>query len=359
MNCQEVQAQLSDYLDLSLDPKRLVLLEEHLAGCSPCREENELLHESIRQVAALPLLEAPLGFTQRVMLHVRETENQPRFWQRLLPALNVRMPAQATALVIVGILGIYLLQKQEPRQFAPATESISSDAGRNDSVAPESENAAPSPPDGTVAQRFTSAPAEGRREQTTPRGDRRGRAENVVSPPRNPPPPAASLPVPPESSVRSTPIVSSTPVGPSSAAAGAGVTTFRNPVEPANPPAIMPFADLELVVRRHSTALANSPGVFRNAQANQEAELALSPRPIERLMAAIPDHTRPQTIWVNVPETQYEDFKKELYFLGIIESEVRVPLLRDQAAGGDGHVRVKLTAIPAGEAATEDSTSGR
>jgi len=71
-------------------------------------------------------------------------------------------------------------------------------------------------------------------------------------------------------------------------------------------------------------------------------------RAIDRLMAAIPDRTRPQTIWITVPKDQYEQFKKELQTLGTMESETRVPLLRDQAASqADGHIRVKLTALPA------------
>jgi hypothetical protein len=75
-------------------------------------------------------------------------------------------------------------------------------------------------------------------------------------------------------------------------------------------------------------------------------------------MAAIPDHSRPQTIWVNVPEAQYEEFRNELYKLGIIESENRVPLLREQPTG-DGQIRVKLTALPAAESATSNPATGR
>jgi hypothetical protein len=76
-------------------------------------------------------------------------------------------------------------------------------------------------------------------------------------------------------------------------------------------------------------------------------------------MAAIPDHSRPQTIWIKVPENQYEEFKRELHSLGTIESEARVPLLRDQGASHDGHVRVKLTALPAGETAPANPADGR
>ena len=102
--------------------------------------------------------------------------------------------------------------------------------------------------------------------------------------------------------------------------------------------------------------MAESAGVPRKAEVDRTA----APRPIERLMAAIPDHTRPQTIWINVPQNQYEQFKNELYMLGIIESEIRVPMLREPTAGhADGQVRVKLTALPAGEAAPQNPPTDR
>ncbi|MGH7929885.1 MAG: hypothetical protein ACREQV_19050, partial [Candidatus Binatia bacterium] len=156
------------------------------------------------------------------------------------------------------------------------------------------------------------------------------------------------------------PVISGIPVVTGGPQPGSGATTFA---EPATPPTIVPFADLELIVRRHTTAVAGgAPDAIHRAEANQatpERAQASAARPIERLMAAIPDHTRPQTIWVNVPENQYEEFKRELYALGTIESETRVPLLRDQGASHDGHVRVKLTALPAGESAPANPTPDR
>ena len=116
MNCEEVQTQLPDYLERSLGLKASALIDEHLADCARCRQETELLGECMRQVSALPILEPPPGFVQRVMIRVREEEAQPGIWQRLTQPLRVKIPIQATALVMVGILGIYLLQKEEPHK---------------------------------------------------------------------------------------------------------------------------------------------------------------------------------------------------------------------------------------------------
>jgi len=122
MNCDEIQAQLSEYLDRSLGAAPMALVEEHLAACPPCREETELLSEAIGQVAALPSVEPPLGFIQRVMAHVREIEPQPGLWQRLFLPLRQKLPVQATALVMLGILGAYLLQKEETHKQLTAIQ---------------------------------------------------------------------------------------------------------------------------------------------------------------------------------------------------------------------------------------------
>jgi hypothetical protein len=367
MNCQEVQAQLSDYVDLSLKDAQVALVHEHLAICSPCREEAELLGETIREVAALPVVETPLGFTQRVMSHVREIDAQPTFWQRFFIG---KIPARATALVAVGIFAVYLLQTEEPhRQSAPAPESTTTGSLKQESTPPKTVDAgAPSAPASSPVER---SPAQLEARITTSEQarsvqplERRRRAEDPAPPTLGNAPLAASTVEP---TVRATPIISGTTIVTSAPAqpgnAPAAVSVSSEPdimAHRSTGPIIEPFADLELVLRRHAAQPAgDGTGAMRKTESNQGvAERQTPPRPIDRLMAAIPDRTRPQTIWINVPENQYEDFKKELNALGIIESEIRVPLLRDQATN-DGHIRVKLTALPAAEAAPSNSATGR
>jgi hypothetical protein len=90
------------------------------------------------------------------------------------------------------------------------------------------------------------------------------------------------------------------------------------------------------------------------------SERPATPRAIDRLMAAIPDHARPQTIWVTVPKNQYEQFKKDLDALGTIESEIHVPLLGDQTSAQiDGQIRVRLTAMPEADRLTPTPPAGR
>lgn len=383
MNCDEIQAQLSDYLDRSLGAAPMALVEEHLAACPPCREETELLSETIGQVATLPSVEPPLGFTQRVMAHVREIEPQPGLWQRVFLPLRHKLPVQATALVMLGILGAYLLQKEETHKQLTAIQPAQITDGIKQDGAP-ARQAFPAPP--TTSKSKTNASAKRSANESTeqPASSRAPQSDSIAHRERaqiagsraakstdslRPPTPVAA----PEPGDTAAPMISGTAVAnhvSSQAGGGSGTPAFPFESDPATafrsaPSAIVPFADYELVVRRHGRPPAESrgdvTGAVRKTEMSQADERpSTTPRAIDRLMAAMPDHARSQTIWVTVPKNLYEQFKKELHALGTIESETRVPLLRDQtAAQTDGQIRVKLTAIPVADSSTPNPPASR
>jgi hypothetical protein len=115
MNCEEVQNQLLDLLDKSLDSGRAQEIEDHLAACSLCTKELASLTECHRLVSGLPVVEPPVGFTTRVMAEVRGVAHSPGLWERLFLPLQIKMPLHATAVVLIGVLAAYIYQK-EPLQ---------------------------------------------------------------------------------------------------------------------------------------------------------------------------------------------------------------------------------------------------
>ena len=89
------------YLEGELDPFERRGLEAHLEGCPACREalsERRLLHEAF---TSLPPLEVPPDFALSVMDRLPEPEEAGARW--LAPLVP------ATASLIVGLLGFYLL----------------------------------------------------------------------------------------------------------------------------------------------------------------------------------------------------------------------------------------------------------
>jgi hypothetical protein len=132
MNCEEVQTRVSEYLERSLDAISMKSIEVHLSSCSRCRADANSLADCIQEVAGLPLVDPPLGFAQRVMAHVGEIEKKPTLWERLFLPTRVKIPLQATAVVLIGALAVVLSQKEEKlnkQDFSqPAAPAITSPA---------------------------------------------------------------------------------------------------------------------------------------------------------------------------------------------------------------------------------------
>jgi hypothetical protein len=132
MNCEEVQTRISEFLERSLDTISMKSIEVHLSSCSRCRVDADSLADCIQEVAALPMVDPPLGFAQRVMAHVGEINKKPTLWERLFLPTRVKIPLQATAVVLVGALALVLSQKEErlnKRDFSqPAAPAVTSPA---------------------------------------------------------------------------------------------------------------------------------------------------------------------------------------------------------------------------------------
>jgi hypothetical protein len=158
MNCEEVRSYLTDYLDKTLDVATTTRVATHIIACPPCRAETSEIADCVQQVASLPLVDAPLGFAQRVMAHVRDIEPEPSIWQRWFLPFGSRVPLQAAAVVLVAIMAGFLYQKGDRLKNLGGSEM----AGSVNSPAPQAaktEVAAASP----QADESMNAPAAPRR----------------------------------------------------------------------------------------------------------------------------------------------------------------------------------------------------
>jgi hypothetical protein len=160
MNCQEVQLQISEYLEKSLDAIRMKGIETHLSSCPFCRAEVHSLADYIQQVAELPMVEPPAGFAQRVMAHARQIEVEPSGWQRLLGALKTTMPIQAAATVLIAVLAVFLYHKEPRVRDAAFTDvAIETRSGPSQSVSIEGKANAAVEKKASAADKDAAAPA--------------------------------------------------------------------------------------------------------------------------------------------------------------------------------------------------------
>jgi Putative zinc-finger len=118
MTCDETRDLLSAYLDEALDPDERSRVDAHLEGCAECRRELEALRGTVALLHRVDPVRAPVGFVDRVMVAAR-----PRPWFRrvadavLLP-LSVKLPLEATAVVMIGLLAVYLFERSPELQQA-------------------------------------------------------------------------------------------------------------------------------------------------------------------------------------------------------------------------------------------------
>lgn len=365
MNCEEVQTQLLEYLDRSLDTITTKHLELHITSCPPCRSEADSLADCIRQVAALPIVDPPLGFAQRVMAHAREIERKPSIWQRFAVPLRHSTPIQAAAVVLIAVFSIYFYQKEQPGSLdssqsttntarpIPAPNQI--EAAKTEK---QTDSAAP-----IVAARVTQSRQEAQTKIAAI--DPPARLPSNVTPAAAPNTENGIPGVAPSQGPKRAPIqVQGVAAGRdgsrlSRESFGLGDFTFSaarqtglRPASPADGPLFSmnePIADIEFVVRRRAPQ--------RRDQAERESTDATreSPEADAGASAGLARRAAPsfsgmivETRWFRVAHEHLEQFKKDLAAESVIESEsASAKREKELASKGESPLAIKVIILPA------------
>src|SRR5262245_12853196 len=386
MNCGEVQKYLSDFLDKSLDNERAQAIEDHLAACSRCSEEMASLAECQRLVSGLPAVELPLGFTNRVMARVRQAANPPSLWERLFLPLRIKIPLQATAVVLIAVLAAYIYQK-EPLQreslVAVQPESSSreeSETGRlASSVAPAPNSKTKEVADETKprVQEFKDA-IQLKTLQSRPKPEEQDNAPGTARPQDQVRSPATLSPVPlqekssaasesafhrREQSSSSREAQSKEALTPTPPPVSAAKSSFSPEARERSAASSLDTlrsgtvvgsavpADHELAIRLKKPVRDDKAMRDRSASSAQHERRSLtSQEEVKHLDQARRRAIRrgqSQTTWITIARNQYELFKKELADLGNIEVESSTPdRNNDVIAKSSDQLRIKVTILP-------------
>ena len=389
MNCEEVQKYLSDFLDKNLDADRSQEIGDHLAACLLCSEEMESLAECQQLVSSLPAVEPPTGFTTRVMAHVRDAARKPSLWDRLFSPLQIKIPLQATAVVLIAVLAVYIYQKEplqresvitvqserspskqdETGKSAPAVEQAPTAESKTTEVADKakprvqefkdsaqweqnkgitgsqpSENQVRSPAtfDPTPLQEKSSATSEAafpRLEQSSPSRE----AQAKAAPPPTPQPEKdnVSKDAAPAGKSLSSP-------EPRERRATSSLEALRSSTVVGG---ALP-ADHELAIRLKEPGRDDKATVDRlGSERTQTEQLSSTPEEESKNLDQARQRTiqtgQVQTIWITIARNQYELLKKELADLGNIEVESSTPDLKNNAISkSSDRLRIKVTILP-------------
>jgi Predicted integral membrane protein (DUF2275)/Putative zinc-finger len=405
MNCGEVQKSLSNLLDKSLDVEHAQEIEDHLTACPLCREEMARLAECQRLVSGLPAVEPPVGFTNRVMAEVREAANPPSLWERLFLPLRIKIPLQATAVVVIAVLAAYIYQKEPRERESGVTFQPESSFRKQE----ETHNLAPSAAQGPPAPSKTKQVAEETKvriqefkdsaQLKEPQSPSKTEEQNKGIAGSQPNAPATSRA---QNQVRSPATLGPTPLREKSSAATeatsprpeqsspSGGLQAKGALAPVPQPEkenvskdaaatgkslLSPEArersaassldalrsgtvvgvalpsDHELVIRLKEPVRDDKTTGDRLAPGAQAERRSLTSQEeaknLEQARERAIQTGQAQTVWITIARSQYDLFKKELADMGSIEEEAFTPDSKnDVVAKSSDQPRIKITILP-------------
>ena len=123
MSCHDARELFSALLDEALGADERPALDAHLAGCAECRRELERFRGAVALVRGLEPARAPAGFVDRVLAAARPLPWWRRLARALVFPLPVKLPLEAAAIVLVGVIvGLVYRQAPELRQAVRVDE---------------------------------------------------------------------------------------------------------------------------------------------------------------------------------------------------------------------------------------------
>ena len=190
MNCHDARERLSDFIEEALGPAELAELRSHLTGCPDCSRELEQLRATLSLLSRVERPRAPVGFVDRVMAATHPVPWYSRLGRWLFLPLGRKLPAEAAAMVMVAVLGVFLLQRTpemkdaaRPELQSPASR-IEAPADKNAGTAsPQTQAPAASKLDTVGSEKLAEQAARAARETENTLRDERRRDSGRLAPP--------------------------------------------------------------------------------------------------------------------------------------------------------------------------------
>lgn len=336
MNCHETRERLSDWLDLALAAPERAEVGAHLDGCPDCRRELDRLRATVSLLSRVERPRAPVGFVDRVTAAARPVPWYRSLGRRLFLPLNIKLPAQAAAMLVIAVLGVYLLQRTPELRDAARVER-ETPASRSEPLG--TTTAAPTPPPAPSPKDLKAGKVDsGKFSEPAPRASRE--SENTVRDARRLDSPQSSPPLTQEYKQEPKKEADADrlqkPAAPASQAAPAPQVAASSAPAPAAPPAESRAKSRD-ATEGQSGAIAPAPPAMvakrQSATSSVLGRLNVKNRPaaeqgLADLLARLggSETGRRQelgatVVEVLVPEARYADFVRGLTTLGAFTPE--------------------------------------
>jgi hypothetical protein len=115
MDCEDIRAKFSAYIDDVLSTQEKMAIDEHLKSCLECAAALADLKKTIEHVKGLETVEPPVWMKQKIMTKVR-AEAQPKkgLLQKLFYPLQIKLPVGALATIAIALTTLYIFKTIEP-----------------------------------------------------------------------------------------------------------------------------------------------------------------------------------------------------------------------------------------------------
>jgi anti-sigma factor RsiW len=130
MECTDIKALMSEYLDDALDARTKEVLEKHVSTCGACEEELVALRAVIHELGSLKPVAAPDDFLDRLQERLERESILERVRRKLFSPFHIKFPlelagAAAVAVLVFAVLNTQLARKDMvPRSDIPSPARV-------------------------------------------------------------------------------------------------------------------------------------------------------------------------------------------------------------------------------------------
>lgn len=169
MNHHEVRARLSEYLDGELPLRDRALVDAHLDGCRPCRDDLSELRVTVRLLRGLEDVPPRGAIADAVMERIRAGEGVPSWWGRLAAWIEDLTQPRVVRPLVLCTMGLAALLVVRPELMGAVTKWLGNPAPAATSGPPPSLvslTVADPPPPRPVVGALGAASADGSSERS-------------------------------------------------------------------------------------------------------------------------------------------------------------------------------------------------
>ena len=119
MDCSDIKALLSEYIDGTLDPETQDRVDQHVASCAECREELTSLRALVQELGTLEPVQPPEDFLVQVHDRLEKRSRFSSLLRMIFLPFQIKLPLQVAGAVAMAILVLSLIYFQREEFKAP------------------------------------------------------------------------------------------------------------------------------------------------------------------------------------------------------------------------------------------------